>query len=296
MWLIPVLLRIIVGHTIAPWMIKKAATGIGREERFLLQFTSAAVISAGGALLFGLSLNVNLLIIIGVGFINGFGAYCQWRAVELSLSKTSLFTWGDDLICMALAYYFLGEGRLLNLPLGIGIVLSFTAVTLFSYSDYCRKTKGTDAGIHPLALYGWIAGYSVIWGVAIFCTRLMALKQIGPNTFIAGWYAGALLAAGIILRLKWRRERSAITGRDIVLSIGLGAVILTALGLNYWAFTVAPLLVVQPIFLVSEMVLPALVGLFGFGEKKEYGRAEWCYFGIGLAGSFFVIISFVLTS
>ncbi|MEK7531876.1 MAG: hypothetical protein AAB545_03055 [Patescibacteria group bacterium] len=295
MWLIPVVLRIFVGHIIAPWMIKKAATGVGREERFMLQFASAALLSVLGVLVFGLSFDTNLLITVGVGFINGFGAYCQWRAIELSLSKTSLFTPGDDLIGMTLAYYFLDEGRLLNTPITLGIMFSFTAVALFSYGDYRQKTKETSTnGAHPLALYAWIAGYSVIWGVAIFCTRLMALEQVAPSTFIAGWYFGALLAAIIIIRMKWRKERSVISRRDVTLSVGLGCVILTALGLNYWALILAPLLVVQPIFLVSEIVFPVLIGLIGFGEKKDYGFAEWCYLCLGILGSFFVVVGFVM--
>ncbi len=197
----------------------------------------------------------------------------------------------DDLIAMALAYYFLNEGQLLNPPMTAGILLSFAAVALLSHSDYRRKDTTPEGG-HPLALYGWIAGYSVIWGVAIFCTRLMALENIGASTFIAGWYSGALLAALVILQLK-PGARTAITARDAILSVGLGCVILTALGLNYWALAVAPLLIVQPLFLVSEMVLPALIGLFGFGEKKDYGSAEWCYLGAGALGATLVITGFV---
>ncbi len=293
MWLIPVALRIAVAHIVAPWMIKVAATGIGREERFMLQFLSASLLALLGALMFGLSLSLAFLVIVAVGFINGFGAYCQWRAIELSLSKTSLFTWGDDLIAMLLAWYFLNEVQFLTTPTMVGVGLSFAAVVLFSYSDYRHKSE-KEKGRHPLALYGWIAGYSVIWGVAVFCARYMALENVSPSTFIAGWYSGSLLAAIIILQWKRRSQRSKITLRDLVLSVGLGLVILSALGLNYWAFMVAPLFVVQPLFLVSEMVLPALIGLFGFGEKKEYGLAEWVYLCIGVVGTLFVIIGFSL--
>ena len=141
MWLILVSLRIIVAHTIAPWMIKKASTESGREERFLLQFVSATSLSILCSLILGLSLNWLFLLTIGVGFINGFAAYCQWRAVEISLSKTSLFTWGDDAICMILAYFFLDEGLILSTSMKFGILFSFVAVALFSYSDYHKKDE-----------------------------------------------------------------------------------------------------------------------------------------------------------
>jgi hypothetical protein len=54
----------------------------------------------------------------------------------------------------------------------------------------------------------------------------------------------------------------------------------------------SPQTVVQPLFLVAEMVGPALVGLYVFGEREALDRLEQLYFAVGLVGGILVALSF----
>ena len=58
------------------------------------------------------------------------------------------------------------------------------------------------------------------------------------------------------------------------------------------AYQLAPQTVVQPLFLVGEMVAPALLGLYVFAERNALDRWEYLYFGLGLTGGLVVVLSF----
>jgi hypothetical protein len=65
-----------------------------------------------------------------------------------------------------------------------------------------------------------------------------------------------------------------------------------AVGAAYSAYRMAPQTIVQPLFLVGEMVGPALIGLYVFGEREALARRDQLYFAIGLAGGLLVALSF----
>ena len=68
--------------------------------------------------------------------------------------------------------------------------------------------------------------------------------------------------------------------------------ILGSVGAAYGAYRLAPQTVVQPLFLVGEMVGPALIGLYVFGEREALARRDQAYFALGLAGGLLVALSF----
>jgi hypothetical protein len=51
--------------------------------------------------------------------------------------------------------------------------------------------------------------------------------------------------------------------------------------------------VVQPLFLVGEMVAPALLGLYVFAEREAFDRWGYLSCGLGLASGLVVALSFV---
>jgi hypothetical protein len=53
----------------------------------------------------------------------------------------------------------------------------------------------------------------------------------------------------------------------------------------FWAYQLAPQTIVQPLFLVAEMVGPALIGLYVFGEREALDRSEQLYFILRLGGA-----------
>ena len=73
---------------------------------------------------------------------------------------------------------------------------------------------------------------------------------------------------------------------------GLSLVTLVALSAAFMAYRLAPQTVVQPRFLVGEMVAPAFLGLYVFAERNALDRWEYLYFGLGLTGDLVVALSF----
>lgn len=73
---------------------------------------------------------------------------------------------------------------------------------------------------------------------------------------------------------------------------GLSVIIITALSLEVWAMSLAPIAVVQPIFQAAEMVIPTLTGLFIFKEIKDMSLRNKITIGIGLIGGLLIAVSF----
>jgi len=111
------------------------------------------------------------------------------------------------------------------------------------------------------------------------------------------WYSGAGIAAGLlVLTLHVRRSTPAVPvalSQQEWLRIGAGSLlILVAVGSAYEAYRLAPQTIIQPLFLVGEMVGPALIGLSVFGEREALARSDQLLFAIRLAGGILVALSF----
>ena len=74
---------------------------------------------------------------------------------------------------------------------------------------------------------------------------------------------------------------------------GLSLVTLVAISAAFLAYRLAPQTVVQPLFLLGEMVAPALLGLYVFAEREAFDRWEYLSCGLGLASGLVVVLSFV---
>jgi hypothetical protein len=299
-WLIPVTFRIFVGHLIAPWLIKTNAIAHSRVQRFALQYFFCAIIGAFLALALNqLKFSAEFVAIVAIGFANGFAAFLQWKAMAISLTRDSIYTWGDDIISMVLGFTFLAEGAFLTGQIVVGIALSLFAMGLFIRHAYKKHLAGATDAV-PVRFYLYIAGYSFTWGVTTFLIRYLTLEGVSIGTFISGWYLGALALALIVLATyrepdEIHRFKSNEFGtREVVVVALLAMVIFSALALHFWALAVAPLIIVTPIFLVSEMVGPALIGLVLFNEGKGFDLVEWSYLGIGIIGALIIGFGFVV--
>lgn len=304
MWYIPVVLRILVANGLAAWMLKKTVGLHSRTTRLFLQFLFCAVL----ALLLALSthsliLNRITLLVVGIGVLNSLAAYCQWRAMDISLSKTSLFTFWDDFIAMGMSYVILGEGRYLNVGTSIGVVLSSTAVILFTAYNY-KKTSGSDHAQHassstrlPTSFYLYVLSYSVIWGVAMFMHRYAGVESIRTSSFLFAWYVGSVVGAGAIMVFSRYVARGVLPVKKLSMrEVGwlflLSVTIVTSLALGYLAYQAAPQNIVQPFFLVGEMVLPSIIGLYIFHERKTLDAKEKALFIVALTGGLIVALCF----
>ncbi len=405
-WLTPVICYVLLAYGVLRWLQKKiidgdssskeekdarAGSAVFFSKRLFIQFWTTLVIAACFVLvrmLFGVKVafTSDALIITGIGFINYFGAYNQWRAMSISLSKSSLLTFGDDLGAMALDAMFLGGLALLNFWSATGALIACFALVLFGLNSWQKK--------EPMQLYKHVAYFSVIWAVANFAQRYYALGRFPVEVFLMCWYSGAFLGAlanMIFVRLHVARKSISVsyadvgrsmfiapaivclvvlvttlaggvghiahvgftslfehvTGHDLsrvipfyrvllsITAIGvglyalrvgstwlsmltttlwgksfpqydatslrlldvqgvgfLGLGIIACLAIMYWALSLATLLVVAPILLVSEAIIPTLVGIFIFKEKGQFSKVEWGYATLAIMGVLYIAVGY----
>lgn len=290
-WQIPIIFRIIFGDLIAPYLQKKISAKPSRSRNLFWQYFFTALFATTVAFFCGVEFNDSkFLIILIIGTFNAFGCYCQWRAIAISLSKTSLFTQADDLIAMTLGYILLHEASSLNTFLVIGVTLCLGAVMIFTYNEY-RAGEKIKISLSGIGI--WVASYSIIWGIATFSTRYFVLKNMPLPSYIAAWYLGSLVGACIIFLLSSKKEKGqTLTLRQIGQIAPLATTIWISLMFSYWSFMLAPITVVQPILQVSEMTFRTIIGLWVFKEIKELNRTSKIAMIIGLAGGLIIIFSY----
>jgi len=234
------------------------------------------------------------LIVVVIGILNSLAVLCQWQAVHISLSKTSLFTFWDDLIGMGLAALFLHETQVFNTVTALGMSISIFAVILFAVISYRRRRLENSLLKNKLSFYFYVLGYSVIWGLSIFVYRHVGLEGLSTSLFLASWYVGSALGASMILLLGktvYTTEEK-LPLRHILWMLGLGIAIMSANALTYVSYLRVPLNIAQPIFLVGEMVLPAFIGLYIFHERNKLTLLEKLLFALGLIGSVIIACNF----
>jgi hypothetical protein len=295
-WYVPVMFRIVVTYVALPILVKPLAEHPARAPILALQFLGAVGLALPAALILRQgTLHVPIAV---VGFFTGLAAYAYWRAIDLSLSRTALFAFWDDLNAMGLSYGLLHEGQFLNAWMLTGIGMSVLAVILFTVHSYVTgPASAKDQAPVPRVHFLYVGLYSVILGLGAFFMRYIGLQDVGLARFLLNWYGGAGVAAGLlVLTFRVRMKTPAVPvalSRQAWLRLGGGSLlILVAVGSAYGAYRLAPQTIVQPLFLVGEMVGPALIGLYVFGEREALARRDHLYFAIGLAGGLLVALSF----
>ncbi len=164
LWLLPVLLRLGVAYLVADPLAKFITGKPARSKSFVINYIFCLVCAVVLVLVLGDPFyDQHLWLFLFFGVANGFAAYARWKAMDISLSKTSLFTMGDDIIAMGLSCIFLGETKLLKGWILLGIALSFSSLILLLVRNYRKKKMGEPATT-PLSFFGFLAVYSIIWG------------------------------------------------------------------------------------------------------------------------------------
>jgi len=308
LWFIPVIIRVLVIDTFAPWLRKAKIINTGNvsfRKRFALHYFFAFMLALGAAIITQSNIiTVPTAFIFLIGIFNGYGAFCQWRADQFALSTGALFAFMDDFIAITLGYAILHEAKFLNVGLGIGLALCVSAAILFAIYNYYQKKGGK--GHLPWAFFQNVLSYTIIWGFATFLMRYFALEKVSIGTFVFGWYGGAFTIAVIILLLytlgfiKDKEKEGEKTIEEPVLSrkavIGMtllaGALIFLNIVCTYWAFSLAPLTVIKPLFFVSVMVMPTIVGLMFFKEKERWKGFQKMFFLQAVIGGIIIALSF----
>ena len=224
-----------------------------------------------------ISLAVNIqfekthLIVFAAGFVNAWGAYCQWQAYKSSLSKTSILSPLSGVITAALAAILLGEAVLYRNPWSlVGIVLLFSS-TFFLI--------GKGEGVHLKFLLAMVT----IFGVVTFTMKYFANSDIPLPTFLSLWYPGAFFGSLIPLWINRREPGKLLQSRSWKIPLASMGII-ASLASTYWAFQEAPANVVLPITSFGVILPTMLVGLWYFKEKQTINRKEKVGFLLGFLG------------
>lgn len=287
---VAIFIRIIVAYGLTQYVIKKIVGNNRRTERFLWMFVFTLILAGGLAMISGgVVLNEAFWDVTIIGFIAGSGTFFSWKAIHISQSRNALFTFWDDIIAMSLSYCVLHEGQFITAPIGIGITLSLASLLGFIwYGRLQKETKG-ELNLVPLAFYGYVGVYSVAWGLAVFGQRYWSFHSMPMPTFLLGWYTGTLLAAILVFlaykdRAEDQKSSAPLRVKDIAATFVLAVLILVSLGLASISYQL-PQTIVQPIYFVAEMIIPSLIGLFIFRERKQFALVEWMFFGLGTIGA-----------
>lgn len=286
-------IRIFTGNVVYPVFLKKVADKADKtRQQFWLYFFSALL--SLGLILWtkDFAFKPALLIIIALGILNSAAIYFNFRAVAVSLSKSSALTQFDDIISILLGYIFLNETRFLNFTIIIGILLCLGAAMLFiNFKEFFSKDKEQSA--KKLLFLGYVAGYSVIWGLVGFSMRYFSIEGVSLPEYVFSWYWGAWV--GSILLLLFRKKDVAeekINKKGFFTLFFAALFMWLSLQLSFAAFQLAPITIIQPIFLVSELIFPVIIGLFIFKEIKQLSKIEIIALLLGIIGGITIGFSF----
>lgn len=295
-WLIPILIEALVTYAIYPYIFKRYGTGYSIVRRICVMYAMIALATVALVLpMGGTFTDPQLIPMFVLGLANFFAVYAYQKAIEISLSQTALFTQGDDLIGLGLAMAFLGEVRFLNSGIMTGIALCLGSAGLFAVLNARSAMAGKDGTPtrSPLVLYGYIAAYSVIWGVVMFAIRYWAVKDVAFSTFAMGWYGGSAVSSALVYAFVGKEKRGEpLTRIQIKWTALIGFLTWLAMLLYYWVKQTSPMAVNQPIMQVGEMVVPALIGLCFFREGKNMRWWGWVLFGTALIGGLVIALSY----
>lgn len=295
-WFVPIALRILLINTIYPVLLKGKIITKDITTRFFLQYLFASLISLTCALYLGqLVFSTMLLLLLGIGLLNGCSAYADWKATEINLSAMSLFSFLDDVIAISLGYLVLKETEFFNWQIGLGLVLCVLAVMLLSVGNY--KNRRYKMNALPFKFFVYVFVFTSIWGLNAFFTKWFAIQSVGVGIFMFGWYSGSFIVATLLMLTKKEgtvvQEIMIIKRPDNLLIGFISSLFITVnIGLTYWAFTLAPLTVVKPIFFVSAMIIPALFGLCYFNEKEGLTKSGKISFLVALVGGIIIGLGF----
>lgn len=273
--------------------IKKIGAAEGSRTRKLVwQYFFAALLALiTAAIDRQIHLSWSFAIVAVIGAANAFACYCHWRAYDISMSRTAMLSNLDDLTAIGLGYAVLGELRVLTPILTAGIVLSIISATVFARVK-CRDKSNDGRSADRLAV--WVLGYTMIWGVAMFSMRFFSLQGLNILTYVVAWYFGAWLGALFMRFVLMGRDEAGppLTHVQKAKVSFLAVGIWTSLMLAYLMRTLVPITVVQPIQLVAEMSVPAIIGLTIFGEGRSMSRQEIVMIVLGLVGISLITIGF----
>lgn len=288
-WKFLVCIALLYQYGLVQIAIKKIGAVEGsRTRKLVLQYFFAALLALITIIIVGrFELTWSVILVAVIGAINAFGCYCHWRAYDISMTRTAMLSNLDDLFAIGLGYIFLGEMGVLTPILSTGIAISLISAIMFVI---IKRSKDVSPG----RLMGWVLGYSILWGVAMFSMRFFSVQGLSMPTFVVAWYIGAWIGALFTRFIIMGRDEAGppLTYTQRTKVFLLAIVIWTSLMFAYWMRELVPITIIQPIQLVAEMSIPAIIAMIFFGEMRDMSRKEIVVIVCGLIGVALIMISF----
>ena len=279
--LLIVIFRVLASSILAAYLLKRISQNKDLWGPLIVQY----IFALSAALVFFLiewprAIQITPVLLMGfLGALSSVACYAHWRAVHISQFKTSIFSMGVDYVAISLGLIFLAEYDRLNAPTILAAGLCFFAAFLLLPKNKSTQEVGSESA-HFLRLN---LTYGLVWGVSIFSFRYFATElKMSVGASAISWYLGSLLGAIIASRVV--SGSIAISKKSFGETALLGIAIWLSFLFGYWSYEVLPLVIVQPIFQVTEVIFPMLIGLFLFKEARAMTVRD--FFGIlcGAAG------------
>jgi len=284
-----VCLRITFAALLIPAIQKQIAGLPGKVNRIWWQYAFTALISSILIFLNHESIFHTVAIIaFVVGIANGIAYYSYLCAIDISQSKSAVFSPFTHMIAILLAVFFLDEWKLLTPMTCVGLLLTMIGAFLIS----SKKLDSTQAGNRKetYRFLRLVAVYTVIWGIALFCMKAFSSYGLSKLSFVFWWYLGSFIGASII-KIALKDKSSVISIGGICWMFFLAFLLVINMFFTYWAYELAPMVLIQPVFQISNILGLLIVGLFFFRERNSLCRREWCGIGYGSCGAIIVALA-----
>lgn len=284
-------IQILFGFGIARPFQKKAADSKERDKLLVWKFLHAAVLSsvfylasasAGGWW------HPQMALVTILGILNGVANHYHWKAMRVSLTKTSALKQFEHIIAIVLAFVFLGEYRLLFQPrVALGLVLCLLSAWLFA------TVREESKVFKNLVLLSSVLKYSLLWGVAIFAMRFVALERLPVVNYLFAWYGPSFFTVLVIFAFQKNGQLGLrVPKQESRWALLAGISIWLAQFAAYRAKQLAPVTVSQPLVMVADMLIPGLFGWYFFQEGRQFSRTEKFAALVGLAGGVVLALGF----
>ena len=233
-------------------------------------------------------LNPGLVIIplLISGSFNALANYSFLSAVELSLSKTSLFLPFVDIVSLLLAIIFLGENLLFTFQIAAGIILCFLAMFLFQIpskrENNIKKTSKRKWFIFTLIMI-------LIYGASVFLIRIFS-ATITRGDFLIGFYLGSFF--GSLPIMLWEKQNPVkIPRKMILLFIVISFAVFSSLSFLYLTFQLGgPASIVLPVRRLIATIATVLIGWLIFKERNGISKKEIIGFAVGITGVLVILL------
>ena len=282
-------IKVFTSDIMASVLIKSTADKGERPRRLVILYGLIMLLAYIGCLVTSSSTQINwgAPLIAFVGIFNAIACYSHWRAVAISHSKTALFIPASSVVSVILAVLLLGEAKIVTTESWIGIFLLFISAFVLASG----KSK-TNKKINFEFLF-WIVIMTLLFSaVTVFMKYSASVIAVSRWSFSFEYYLGSAFGAlGVFLFSRKEERGNKLGSQGWKETLPLAISIYVSHILIYWTLELAPLSIIAPLFRVSGLVFPFLIGQLYFNEKSDFTRKDWLGCLIAVLGVALIMLS-----